>query len=306
MTIAFPFCEKMDDILIEKGRRLFASECRFVKGVVAMDGLPKPDRVEICFAGRSNVGKSTLINSLTNRKALARSSNTPGRTQELAQHAERTGAAAISAVCPGTYAWTGEQPVGLAGCASFWKELAASTSLPFYAYWFGMDADPPAFLRAVADIPSFAGLKYTAKDMYTFQQIADCAPAILGRRLNMLSGPDECNLAAAAMGADGAIGSTYNLCPALYVRMRAAFEGGQNAKALALQAQANRMIATLILHTRPQRLLTNFVAGLKAVLREQHGLGAAGYARARSVDGFTPEHEAELLVAIKGLGFELE
>ena len=83
MTIAFPFCEKMDDILIEKGRRLFASECRFVKGVVAMDGLPKPDRVEICFAGRSNVGKSTLINSLTNRKALARSSNTPGRTQEI-------------------------------------------------------------------------------------------------------------------------------------------------------------------------------------------------------------------------------
>ena len=83
MTIAFPFCEKMDDISIEKGRRLFASECRFVKGVVAMDGLPKPDRVEICFAGRSNVGKSTLINSLTNRKALARSSNTPGRTQEI-------------------------------------------------------------------------------------------------------------------------------------------------------------------------------------------------------------------------------
>ena len=73
MTIAFPFCEKMDDISIEKGRKLFSSECRFVKGVVAMDGLPKPDRVEICFAGRSNVGKSTLINSLTNRKALARS-----------------------------------------------------------------------------------------------------------------------------------------------------------------------------------------------------------------------------------------
>ena len=50
---------------------------------------------------------------------------------DLAQHAERTGAAAISAVCPGTYAWTGEQPVGLAGCASFWKrdpELVARSN----------------------------------------------------------------------------------------------------------------------------------------------------------------------------------
>ena len=75
MTIAFPFCEKMDDISIEKGRRLFASECRFVKGVVAMDGLPKPDRVEICFAGRSNVGKSTLINLMGYKKAYKYANN---------------------------------------------------------------------------------------------------------------------------------------------------------------------------------------------------------------------------------------
>ena len=67
----------------EAGRLLFAGPVDFVKGVVAMSGLPAADRIEVCFAGRSNVGKSSLINALTNRKNLARASNTPGRTQEI-------------------------------------------------------------------------------------------------------------------------------------------------------------------------------------------------------------------------------
>ena len=71
------------DVQIENGRLLFAREVLFMLSVVNLDALPPADRPEICFAGRSNVGKSSLINALTNRKGLARASNTPGRTREL-------------------------------------------------------------------------------------------------------------------------------------------------------------------------------------------------------------------------------
>lgn len=82
MTIPFPLAD-LDPSEIETGRKLFAQQTDFLKGVVAMSGLPPADRMEVCFAGRSNVGKSSLINALTGRKALARTSGTPGRTQEI-------------------------------------------------------------------------------------------------------------------------------------------------------------------------------------------------------------------------------
>lgn len=83
MKLSFPVFEELDESKKELGRLLFSKETSFVKGVVDMPGLPDPDKIEVCFSGRSNVGKSSLINALTGRKGLARASNTPGRTQEI-------------------------------------------------------------------------------------------------------------------------------------------------------------------------------------------------------------------------------
>ncbi|MDQ3074456.1 MAG: ribosome biogenesis GTP-binding protein YihA/YsxC [Pseudomonadota bacterium] len=69
--------------LAERARKLFAGPIEFLKSAPGLEHLPAPGVPEIAFAGRSNVGKSSLLNALTNRKGLARASNTPGRTQEL-------------------------------------------------------------------------------------------------------------------------------------------------------------------------------------------------------------------------------
>lgn len=72
-----------DAELIEQGRKLFAGDWRFIWASPSIETLPPMTGLEVAFAGRSNVGKSSLINALCNRKNLARASNTPGRTQEI-------------------------------------------------------------------------------------------------------------------------------------------------------------------------------------------------------------------------------
>lgn len=80
MTAADPI---FDDEALEAGRVLFARQATFLMGAASIDGLPAPDLPEVAFAGRSNVGKSSLINALVGMKALARASNEPGRTREV-------------------------------------------------------------------------------------------------------------------------------------------------------------------------------------------------------------------------------
>ncbi|MDC0457124.1 ribosome biogenesis GTP-binding protein YihA/YsxC [Alphaproteobacteria bacterium] len=74
---------QFEDVEIEKARKLFSGECKFIAAALKANAIPIEECNEIAFAGRSNVGKSSLVNALTNRKTLARTSQTPGRTRQL-------------------------------------------------------------------------------------------------------------------------------------------------------------------------------------------------------------------------------
>ena len=119
MQMQFQLAPEPEAAARERGRLLFAAPVDFVKGVVAMNGLPPADRLEVCFAGRSNVGKSSLINALTNRKNLARASNTPGRTQEINYFSTENGPFLVD--LPG-YGYA-EAPVAI---VRKWQELLKS------------------------------------------------------------------------------------------------------------------------------------------------------------------------------------
>ncbi len=169
------------------------------------------------------------VGALTTRTACA-----------LAAHAAEIGADAISSIPPFYY------NVGPEGIKQYYIQVAAASSLPFYIYNIpgttGVNIAVDIVRDLIAAVPNLRGMKYTAYDMYSMRKIVELDEG----RFNVLSGADEVMLAAQAMGADGAIGTTENLLPRVFADAYSAFRAGDVKAAQALQAKINWTVSTFL------------------------------------------------------------
>lgn len=163
---------------------------------------------------------------------------TTAEAARLAAHAKAAGADGISSVPPFYF------NVGFQGIKGHYAAIAAASDLPMYIYNVpgatGVNVTPAMFKEMCEEIPSIAGMKFTSYNFFEMRQIIDLE--IRGKKLNIVSGPDEMMVAAQAMGAHGAIGTFYNMMPKLFVDAYDAFHVGEVNKATDLQALANRVI----------------------------------------------------------------
>ena len=159
---------------------------------------------------------------------------------ELARRAAQvTGIDGVASVAPV------DAPNDLRAAVEHYAAIGGCSDLPFFVYWLASEADADAtadrFLEAMRAVPNFTGVKFTDNDLYKFGQLVDRS----GGEINAISGPDQMALPAMVMGADAAIGSTYNVMPKLFLEMRRAFEDGDLATARDCQVKANRVIRVL-------------------------------------------------------------
>jgi N-acetylneuraminate lyase len=161
---------------------------------------------------------------------------TTDAARTLAAHAERAGADAISSVPPFYYS------VGNEGVTQHYARIAEASSLPFYVYNLpgatGVNVGVSLMHDLMASVPTLHGIKYTAYNFYEMRQLIELEDG----RLNVISGPDEMMIAAQAMGAHGAIGSSYNYLPRLFTEAYEAFNAGDVVRARELQAKGNWIV----------------------------------------------------------------
>jgi N-acetylneuraminate lyase len=207
--------------------------------------------------------------------------------QDLAAHAASLKVDAVAAVPPFYFR------VDDAALYDYYQLIAdAAAGTPVYLYNIpsatGVEITAATMAKLI-NIPSVRGIKYTSSNFYDMHNIIELAPG----QLTVLSGSDEVCIAGLAMGAHGAIGSTYNVMPATFAALYQAFRAGERAEAQELQFRANRVIKAL--------LSVPLIAGLKVILTSW-GYECGGPRRPQRP--ITAEERALLLDAIAAAGLE--
>lgn len=156
----------------------------------------------------------------------------------LARHAGRIGCDAVSSLLPNYVT-----QFSVEGMLDYYKALSDASGLPVLVYCKGVP-DPYGFMEKVMRVDGLIGCKYTMFDYYSMHRICE----LNGGDINVINGPDEMLLCGLAMGADGGIGSTYNLMAESYLKLYQAFREGRFAEAQEIQFAINRVITVLLRH----------------------------------------------------------
>ena len=157
---------------------------------------------------------------------------------DLVDHANEVGVDAIASLPPSLSAYYEMDEI-----IEYYKLLSKRSKYPVFAYVTGvLQGDIVGFAKKVSEIDNVVGIKMSIPDYYTFGKIvAEC-----GDKMNVLNGPDETMICGLMEGADGAIGTTYNMLPKLSASIYNEFKNGNNIKALELQRKMNKVIEVLI------------------------------------------------------------
>lgn len=205
----------------------------------------------------------------------------------LAKHAEAIGAEAISATAPIFFKYD-ENDV-----YNYYKALADAVHIPLMMYYspmanFPMDAK---FAARCFEIDNVTAIKWTSPNYYQMMELKNMTHG----EMNIINGPDEMLLMGLNAGADGGIGSTYNVMPEMYLRVFNSFRAGDIATATATQRKVASIVTELIRHP--------VIPSVKAVLEEMgYAVGQATFPMKR----LTETERADLIAAVKAAGLSLE
>ena len=206
----------------------------------------------------------------------------------LARHSRQIGLDAIASVPPIFYQYDQQ------GIFDYYKALSdASEGLPLLIYASPLAGAPlpVSTIERMLEIPGFIGLKYTNSDYFMMRELKK----LDGGNINVINGPDETCLLGLMMGADGAIGSTYNNMPRTFVALYNAFKAGDYDTARQLQFKADDAIAVYLRY--------NVIAGVKAALTEQgFDVGEPN----RPLPCLSPQQKAAFLAELGALGYPEE